>query len=591
MNATQYLAFLRWWRLITRDTLKRDFVAGLTGAVIVLPQGVAFATVAGLPPQYGLYAGMVPAIVAALFGSSWHLVSGPTTAASVVLFSALSSLAVPGTHEYVQLALTLTFMVGIAQLTMGLLRLGALVNFISHSVIVGFTAGAAIVIGVTQLKHLLGIDVPQEDHAYQTLFDIAQHLPAVNYYAFSVGIATLASGILIKQFVPRAPYMLVAMIIGSVFAWLLNMAAGPDVARIATIGALPAVLPPLSTPVFSLETLRQLVPAAAAMTLFALTEAVTIARSIAIRSGQRIDGNQEFIGQGLSNIAGSFFSAYVATGSFNRSALNYESGAQTPVSAVFAGLLLMLIVLIVAPFAVYLPQAAMAGLLFLVAWRLIDFHHIKRIVRTSRSETLVLAATFSAVILVDLEFAILFGVLLSLLVYLMDATRPRMFSRVPDPNHPKRKLTTDKSLPECPQLKIVRIDGSLFFGSIHHVTKLLRVFEQKNPEQRHLLLVGMGINSVDISGAEFLCDEAKHRRAVGAELYLCKMRDAIIAFLRRGNYLDEIREENIFGSKPEAIEKIFHRLDHSICATCDKRIFLECSSVPRVDTNPGRLSS
>ncbi len=585
MQAAQLFPFLRWRRLVTRETLKRDLLAGLTGAIVVLPQGVAFATIAGLPPQYGLYAGMVPAIVAALFGSSWHLVSGPTTAASVVLFSALSTLAQPGSSAYIQLALTLTFMVGVAQMVMGILRMGALVNFISHSVIVGFTAGAAILIAVSQLKHFLGVEVPVEEHACQTLFDIGIHAGEANYYAILVGIVTLAAGMVFKRLVPRAPYMLLAMVVGSVLALALNRLLGPLSTNIQSVAAIPAVLPPLSTPLFSFEAFKSLVPAAAAMTLFALTEAVTIARSLATRSGQRIDGNQEFIGQGLSNIAGSFFSGYVATGSFNRSALNYESGARTPVSAIFAGALLMLVVLLVAPLAVYLPKAAMAGILFLVAWGLIDFHHIKRIIRTSRSETLVLVVTFTTVILVDLEFAILFGVLLSLLLYLMEATRPRLFSRVPNPALPRRKFTTDSSLPECPQLKIVRVDGSLFFGSIHRVTKLLRIFEQRHPQQKHLMLVAMGINSVDISGAEFLCQESRHRRNIGGDLYLCRLKEPVIAFLRRGGYLEELSENNVFGGKTEAVEKIYGRLDKDVCGRCDKRIFLECVRVPESKTS------
>ncbi len=575
--------FLRWRRRVTRATFRSDLIAGVTGAVVVLPQGVAFATIAGLPPQYGLYAGMIPAIIAALFGSSWHLVSGPTTAASVVLFSALSALAVPGSAEYVQLALTLTFMVGAIQFAMGVLRLGALVNFISHSVVVGFTAGAAILIAISQLKHFLGVDVQQEEHAYQTLFNIGKHVVEMNPFAVAVGLVTIAAGIVSRRWLRRAPYMLVAMLAGACAGVILNWYAGIDVTHLQLVGGLPRSLPPLSSPDFSADTLRELVPAAVAMTLFALTEAVTIARSLAIRSGQNIDGNQEFIGQGLSNLAGSFFSAYVATGSFNRSGVNYESGAKTPVAAVIAGVLLMGLVLVLAPLAAFLPKAAMAGILFLVAWSLIDFHHIQRIVRTSRPETLVLGVTFATALLLDLEFAILLGVLMSLLLYLMDASRPRAFSRVPDPRLARRKFTTDPALPECPQLKIVRIDGSLFFGAIHHVNKLLRVFERKNPEQRHLLLVGVGINTVDISGGEFLAGEARHRRKVGGGLYLCRMKENVIAFLRRGHYMEDIGEDNVYRGKTEAIEAVFKRLDPGICARCERRIFLECDSVPLPD--------
>jgi len=575
LNKT-FFPFLLWRRRITRETLTQDLVAGLTGAIVVLPQGVAFALVAGLPPQYGLYAGMIPAIVAALFGSSWHLVSGPTTAASVVLFSALSALSTPGSAEYVQFALTLTFMVGIMELGLGAMRMGTIVNFVSHSVIVGFTTGAAIVIATTQLKHFIGVDIPRGGHVYETVINIARHIGDANPYDVIIGGVTLASGVLVRRWFPRIPYMLFAMIIGTVCGVALQYVLGPERTSIELVGALPATLPPLSAPSADLGDIKKLFPAAVAMTLFALTEAATIARSLAVRSGQRIDGNQEFIGQGLSNIVGSFFSSYVATGSFNRSALNYASGAQTPVSAVFAGALLMVLVLVLAPLAAYLPNAAMAGILFLVAWTLVDVFHIRRIVRASRPETVVLAVTLFTAILMDLEHAILVGVGMSLLMHLMQIARPRLLSRVPDPNSPRRSFTSGPGQIECPQLKIVRVDGSLFFGSVHHVEKLLRAFENRRPEQKHLLLVAVGINHVDTSGAEFLVDEAKHRRQNGGNLYLCRMKDETVTFLRRGGYMKEIGEPNLFRGKTESIHAIFERLDGSICASCKARIFREC---------------
>ncbi len=573
------LPFLRWSGRVNRDSVRKDFIAGLTGAVIVLPQGVAFATIAGMPPQYGLYAGMVPAIIAALYGSSWHLVSGPTTAASIVLFSALSALAEPGTAEYVKLALTLTLMVGVIQFVMGMVRLGALVDFISHAVIIGFTAGAALLIAASQLKNFFGLDLTNGGRGYEIIYHALEHLRELNPFILAVSLITLAIGIAVRRFIPKVPYMIAAVIAGSLSAWLLNLLFGESSTGIEMVGALPATLPPLSSPDFSLESIKSLAPASFAMTLFALTEAVTIARSLAIRAGQRIDGDQEFIGQGLSNIVGSFFSSYVATGSFNRSGVNYDAGASTPLAAVFAGILLIIIVLLVAPLTAHLPTAVMAGLLMLVAWRLIDFHHIKKIIQTSRSETIVLLSTFGSTILFDLEFAILLGVTLSLFMYLLQTTRPRIYSRVPDPSLPKRDFTSSSKLPECPQLKVVRIDGSLFFGALHHVEKMFRVYERRSPLQNHLLIVASGINTIDISGAEFLLEEARQLRARGGDLYLYRVKNDVRKFLRRGGYLKELGEGNLFDSKTSAIAAIFKRLNMGICEYCDKRIFLECDAV------------
>lgn len=473
-------------------------------------------------------------------------------------------------------------MVGVIQLAMGLARLGTLVNFISHSVIIGFTAGAAILIAANQLKHFFGIDVPRGAQFYEVIFSWIAHFDEINIYITVVGLATLIAGILSKKFFPKVPYMIVAMLVGSVLSVILTEIFGKDTTSIATVGALPSSLPPLSSPGFSLATIKDLAPAALAATLFALVEAVSIARSIAIKSGQHIDGNQEFVGQGLSNIAGSFFSGYVATGSFNRSGLNYEAGAKTPLAAVIAGGLLVIIVLLVAPFASYLPNAAMAAILFLVAWGLIDFHHIKRILTHSRSESSILLTTFFSTLFLELEFAILMGVMLSLVIYLNRTSRPKVYARVPDPTLPRRNFTTNAMLPECPQLKLIRIDGSLFFGAISHVHETLTTFEQHNSNQKNLLLLAQGINFVDLAGAEFIENEAKRRKKLGGRLFMYRVKEGVCRELRKDDALLEIGEENIFISKETAIRTIVEEhLDHSVCAQCEKRIFNECDKVSK----------
>ena len=578
----RFMPFLRWWPMVNRDTVRADVIASITGAIVVLPQGVAFAVIAGMPPEYGLYTAMIPAVIAALFGSSWHLVSGPTTAASLVLFASLSALTEPGTAQYVALAITLTFMVGLTQIVMGYAKLGTLVNFISHSVIIGFTAGAAILIASNQIKHFFGMEIPRGLHFHQILLTFFNQLDQINPYVAVVGVATLASGILIKRFAPRVPYMIVAMLVGSVVGVIIDALYGNAVTHLKTVGALPASLPPLTMPDFSPATLKELAPAVLAVTLLALTEAISIGRSIAIKTGQHVDANQEFIGQGMSNVVGSFFSAYVATGSFNRSGVNYQAGAKTPIAAALSGLLLIGVVLAVAPLAAYLPNAAMAGILLLVAWGLIDFHHISKIFQASRSDFGILLLTFIATLTLELEFAILLGVMSSLVMYLSRTSRPKVVSRVPDPKDVKRALVTDSRLPECPQLKIVRIDGSLFFGAISHVSESLRRFREQNPDQKWVLLIASGINFIDVAGAELLAQEAKNYRKLGGDLFFYSMKEAVCEPLRRGGYIQEIGDENMFGSKTEAISEIFQVLDKDICTKCDKRIFNECLTIAPV---------
>lgn len=553
-------------------------MAGLAGSIVVLPQAVAFATIAGMPPQYGLYAGMIPAIIAALYGSSRHLVSGPTTAASIVLFSALSVYATPGSADYVALALTLTFMVGVFELVLGFARMGTLVNFISHSVVVGFTAGAAFLIAAKQLKHFFGIDMPSAGHLHDILLEFIQRFGEINPYATSIALVTLISGVAVKRLWPKSPYLMLSMLFGSLLAYTLNIVFTPEVTNIAQVGALPASLPPLSAPDLSLDNVRTLAPTALAVTLFALTEAVSIGRSLASRGGYRIDGNQEFIGQGLSNIAGSFFSGYVATGSFNRSGLNYEAGARTPLAAVFAGLLLLVVVLLVAPMAAYLPKAAMAGVLFSVAWGLIDFKQIAHTLKASKRETSVLAVTFLSTLFLELELAIFAGVLLSLVLYLEKVSKPSIYRRVPDPRLPGRPFVTDASLPECPQFRVIRIDGSLFFGSVNRLKTAFEMFRNRNPEQKHLAIAAQGISVVDLEGGEALVEEARKRREIGGDLYLINVNRGLWEALENNGCLDQIDSRHFFEGKDIAVHAIYQKLDKSICANCDKRIFSECGS-------------
>ncbi len=569
------LPFLRWWPQVDRNSTRFDLTAGLTGALIVLPQGVAFATIAGLPPEYGLYAAMVPAVIAAFFGSSWHLVTGPTTAISIAVFASIAPMAEPGSAEYIRLVLTLTFLTGLFQLVMGLVRLGALVNFISHTVVIGFTTGAALLIAVSQVSNFLGLDLERGLAFHEVVYQAVARVGDVNPYVVSVGAATLVSGLALRRLLPRL-HMILALVVGSLTALAIDrVAGGDDVTHITRVAALSAKVPPISLPDFSPTALEQVLFPALVVTMLGLTEAVSISRAIAVKTEQRIDGNQEFIGQGLANLVGSFFSSYPASGSFNRSGANYAAGARTPLAAVYASIFLLLILAVISPLVTFLPTAAMAGLLFLVAYGLIDFHHIGSILRTSVAETAVLLVTFVGT-LIDLEKGIVFGIMLALMLYLARTSRPDMLPVVPDPDPDAYYYVPAEDRPECPQYKMMRIHGSLFFGAVNHVQGELHRIDEQVPDQRHVLLAARGMNFVDIAGAELLVQEAKRRRKMGGGLYLYRVQPGVRKLLEQGSYLESIGEENIFPTKSHPIDAIYPKLDPEICRTCTARIFPQC---------------
>ena len=567
--------FLEWFRLTTKETIKADFIAGLTGAIIVLPQSVAFATIAGLPPEYGLYTAMVVPIIAAFFGSSFHLVSGPTTAISIVVFAAISKHAIPGSEEFIAMALTLTFLAGVYQLVFGLAKFGMLVNFVSHNVVIGFTAGAALLIASSQVPYILGIEVVKGENFVDTWSALFSGLGEINLYLLVVGLSTLASSILVKLYKPQLPNLLIGMFVGGFIAFYLSNFTQ----TIETVGVMPAYLPPLSTPDFSLNALKSLAPEAFAIALLGLIEASSIGRSIATKSNQKIDPSQEFVGQGASNIVASFFSSYASSGSFTRSGVNYEAGARTPLSAILAALFLMVIVFLVAPLIAYLPFAAMASVILVVSYNLIDFKNIKKTFSYSGSESVIFTVTFLATLLLELEFAIYLGVLLSLMLFIAKTSTPEIHTLAfgSSASEEPRKLQSIRKSPltQCPQLKIIRIDMSIYFGSINHIQKQIsRIID--NQRIYHILIVASGVNFIDLAGMEGLLVEDKRLKKLNGSLYFVAVKSSVREFMEKAHFVDEIGEDNFFKIKEDAINKIYDRLDRNKCAKCQALIFREC---------------
>lgn len=563
-----------WFSRVNRQSIADDAFAGLTGATIVLPQGIAFAAIAGLPPEYGFYTAMITPIVAAIFGSSWHTVSGPTTAISALVFGALSGIYALGSAEFIQAAITLALLVGIFQWVLGLARLGALVDFVSHSVMTGFITGAALLIGLTQIKHALGLDLPRPEHLSEFVGALWANIANTDSISLGIAFAALATGYLVKRLRPAWPNYLLALLAGT----LVYFALGGSELDVATIGTIPSVVPMFAIPDLSLGSLRELASPAFAVAMVGLLEAMSISKAVATRSGQDINSNREFVGQGVSNVVGSFFQCYPGSASFTRSGVNYEAGAKTPLSAIFSAVFLLVILLFVAPYFAYVPIPAMAGVIILVAWKLIDFREIAHIFGTSKTESWIAGVTFVSSLAIDLEFAIYAGVLLSLALFLNKTSRPFIGIGAPDPSTTNRTFTeaAGKDLNECPQLLMARLDGPLYFGSVEFIRRQFRRFEYERPHQKNILFIVKGVGEIDLPGAELLIAEAKRREKMGGSFHLQTKTPKTINKLGRFQVMKSLTKKHIHLSKGDAIAEIVPELDQSICATCTARIFREC---------------
>lgn len=570
---------LRLFHAYDRDNLRPDLVAGLTIAIVSLPQVIAFAILAGLPPQMGIYTAIVGAIIAALWGSSNHAITAPTNTISILVLSALLDVVTPGTAEFMIAAGLMAVMVGAFQMFMGLARLGLLVNFVSHSVIVGFATGAGILIAVKQLYPLLGL--PATDHnLLQTISGALIHLPESHLPTVGLGIGAIIIIWLLRRFNPRLPGSALAMVIASVMVFLFGL----NRQGVAVMAQLPGGFPPLARlPLFDLDFIARLSTGALAVGAISLVQTTAVTRSIASVSGQRLDNNQEFVGQGLANILAGFFSGFACSASFSSSAVNFKAGARTPVAAIFCGVFLLFIMLTLAPLAVYLPRAALAGVLIVTAYGIIDRQEIIRIWRGARGDAAIMIVTLLGTLFLKIEFAVLAGILLSFALYIMRTSAPRVYPVLPDDSFKHFAYRPDKQ--PCPQLAIIDVLGDLYFGAVNHIEEAIVEHAETHPEQRFLLIRMHHVNLCDFSGIHMLETILRVYRDRGGDVFLVRVNDPIRRLMHATGFEKHLGLDH-FPSEDEVITHLFHRvLDPAICIyECPVRAFKECQNLPkRVD--------
>jgi SulP family sulfate permease len=571
------IPFAPWLRRYGGRRFRADLIAGLTVAVVAVPQSMAYALIAGVPVQYGLYASIVPTIVACLWGSSAHLVTGPTTAVSLVVFTSLAELAPAGTPHYIELALLLAFIVGVIQLGMGLFRLGVFLNFVSHSVILGFSSGAAVLIGFKQIPNFIGLQLEKSGSLPSVLGEMLRRLTEIHAMTLALGLLTIVIIVALKKIRPRWPGTLMAMLLTSLLVGLFNLSEQ----GVAVVGAIPRSLPPWHLPdVGWNENFSRLIPGALAIAILGLVEAASISKAIAGQTHQRVNMNQEFLGQGLANLAAGLFSGYPGSGSFTRSAINFRSGGKTPMSGIISGVSVALIVLAAAPFAAHLPVSALAGALLVIATEMIKVSDIKRAMRSTRNDAAVLVITFLATLFLSIEFAVYVGALLSIGLHLKTTSHPRIYSTVPDLDSGKMVAAGHEKM--CCQMDIVRIEGSIFFGSSDFVLEDLQRRLKSHPDMSCLLIRMHQVNNFDASGVHVLEQIVAQVGVRGGGLYFSGVNARVFQVFKNSGLLRELGESHIGSSTRSAIRQAMRKsFCPFICAVCEVAIFQECPDLKR----------
>jgi SulP family sulfate permease len=569
--------FLPWLKGYNRTRFRHDLGAGFTVAVVLIPQAMAYAMLAGLPPVYGLYAAVLAPIIASMWGSLQQLSTGPIAILSLLVLTTLSPLAEPGSARYIELALLLAFMVGLLYLAIGIFRLGAVMSFISHSTVRGFTSAAALIICATQIPSLLGINIQRHEYLFPMLYDVLKGLPATHIPTLVIGLLAFAIIFVAKKYRATFPGGLVALILTTiplvVFEWHER--------GIAVIGPTPAGLPHFQIPSLDFHAMSRLLGPAIVVALVSFAETYSVGKAISTGTKQKVDVNQEFIGQGLANLVGSFFQSYPVSGSFSRTAINFSSGAKTWVSSVAATLGVIIALLFLTPYIAYIPKSALSALVISAVMLLFNPGQVFSLWKKNRHDGIVAFTVFALAVLTKPDYALLIGVVLSLVLFLWKTMHPRIVRITKDPELNMFVNADVYRKPSCPQILELRPDNCIFFGNAEYTMEQLlsRLDEQRTPI-KFLLLDFESIAFIDISGVDELfglLDELKAKKIEMAFLYVHL---PVKKVLESTNFLYMVGQDRMLEKMGDAIAYLFERLDHGYCRNvCPYKLFHECSTV------------
>lgn len=573
----RFLPFLIWFKGYQISTFRSDALAGVTVAVVLIPQAMAYAMLAGMPPVYGLYAAAVTPFIGALWGSLRQLATGPIAIMSLLVLTTLTPIADPGSDQFVKLAFLLAFMVGVLYILIGLFRLGMVMFFISHSAVKGFTSAAALIIIATQLPHFLGISVSRHEYIFPRLVEIIKGLPALHIPTFVVGLLAFVIIFGVQKIRANLPAGLIAIVGATIVITVFEL----HLKGVAIIGAIPGGLPHPIVPPLDFDTISSLLGPAVVIALVSFAETYSVGKAISSQTKQKVDVDQEFIGQGLANLIGSFFQSYPVSGSFSRTAINFATGAKTGISSVIASLSVVLALLFLTPLFTYIPKAALAALVISAVLMLFHPKEVFALWKMNRHDGIVAVTVFVIALITKPDYALLIGVMISLMFFLWKTMHPRIVRVTKDP---ELKMFVNADLyekPSCPQILQLRSENAIYFANAEYTIEHLlgRLYEQTIPA-RYLLLDFQAVGFIDITGIDelrVLLDEVKER---GARLAFTGVHLPVKQIFESSGFLKELQPGHLIENRGDAITFLFQHIDHGYCKdVCPYELFHECSTI------------
>jgi SulP family sulfate permease len=562
----RYFPFLAWLTHYRHEYLVGDLMAGVIVSIMLIPQSMAYALLAGLPAQVGLYASILPLIIYGLMGTSRTLAVGPVAIVSLMVAAGIGPLAEPGSGPYIQLALTLALMVGLIQTVMGLVRLGFLVNFLSHPVLSGFTSAAAIVIGFSQLKHLLGLSAPRTDHFYELLLYLSRHITQSSPVTVGIGLGSIAIllyfkyklGVQLKGWgwpetliVPitkGAP--LVIVVLGTVLTWGFSL---HQHANVKIVGEVSAGLPALTWPALDINVWQLLLPAALAISFVGYMESISVAKSLASKRRQKVGANQELIALGAANLGATLTGGYPVTGGFSRSVVNFTAGANTGLASIITAGLVALAVIFLTPLFYYLPNVVLAAIIMVAVFGLIDMSTLRHVWSYNKADAASLLSTFSAVLIFGIETGIAVGVMATVLLFLWRTSKPHVaiVGRLGHSETYRNILRHPVRI--CAHVVAMRVDESLYFANTKFLEDTILGTIADQPEVKHLILIGIAINEIDASALETLESLIQELRDADVEFHLADIKGPVMDRLKIAGFVDKVGLDHIHLSTHEAM--------------------------------------
>ncbi|MBE9224368.1 solute carrier family 26 protein [Phormidium sp. LEGE 05292] len=574
---SRFFPILDWGLHYQKQHLAGDITAGIIVGSVLVPQAMAYALLAGLPPEIGLYASIAPPIVYAFLGTSRLISVAPVALDSLMTGAAIAplaaTLATENTPEYLKvylgLALLLALMIGVIDIILGVFRLGFLVNFLSQAVISGFISAAAIIIAFSQVKHLLGLKIPQTESFIQLLGYLIQGISAINWVTFTLGVTSILvlvylPKILGKQLKKRgwhestiipitksAPLLIV--IIGSLLVWLLHL---EQTAGVKVVGNIPQGLPSLSFPNLDINSISTLVPAAFAISFVGFMEAYSVGKFLASKRRQKVDANQEFIALGAANISASLTGGYPVTGGVSRSSVNFSANANTPLASIITAVIIALTVMFLTPLFYYLPQACLAAIIVMAVSSLLDFGTLKRLWVYNRGDAIAWLTAFFAVLITSVEKGILVGAAVSIVLHLWRTSKPHIavVGRVGDTEHFRNVLRYN--VKTCPHVLAVRVDASLYFVNTKYLEDYVLKTVTDRPEVKNLLLVCSAVNSIDGSALETLKGLIADLKTRGIEFYMSEVKGPVMDKLLTVGFVEQLGKDHIFLTTDRAMKTL-----------------------------------